>query len=181
MFSIESCPLPDDALLCTYQQQGSYTDCFRTEIPGVVTHSQYVYAFYTTSIFKLERLILKWVVSRPSSDAQVNLLAEGKTDTFVAWSVEARCENQLLMCDYQKRTRSWFMIDSVERKNGIHTRLYFGSAVVPVKNIKTGRSSLGSGFYALLWFHRIYSVVLLFSAKSRLMKHRSRETGDAVT
>jgi hypothetical protein len=181
MFPIESCLLPDDALLYTYEHDGAYTDCYRTEILGAVTHSQYVHAFYTTSIFKLERLILKWAVSRPSSDAEVNLLAEGKTDIFAAWSVEARCENQLLMCDYQKRTRSWFMLESVEKKNGTHTRLYFGSAVVPVENIKTGKFSSGSGFHVLLWFHKIYSVVLLFSAKSLLMKHSSREMGDIVT
>ena len=173
MFSIESCPLPDNALLDSYQRSGAYTDCYTTEISGAVTHSQYVHALYTTPVFKLERAILTWVVSRPSSDAQVNLLAEGKIDTFAAWSVENRCKNQLLMCDYQKRTRSWLMIEPIGSPNAPKTRLYFGSAVVPVKNIKTGRSSLGLGFHALLWFHKIYSVVLLFSAKSRLMKRSS--------
>ena len=64
------------------------------------------------------------------------------------------------------------MIELVESKYGAQTRLYFGSAVVPVKNTKTGRSSLGLGSHALLWFHKIYSVVLLFSARSRLVKHR---------
>ena len=171
MFSIESCPLPDGALLGAYQRDGVYTDCYRAEISGIVTYSQYVRAFYTTSVFKLERSILKWVVSRPSSDAEVNLLAEGKINTFAAWDVEKCCKNQLLMCDFQKRTRSWLMIEFIESKNGPRTRLYFGSAVVPIKNIKTGRSSLGFGFHALLWFHKIYSVVLLYSAKSRLMEH----------
>lgn len=172
MFPIESCPLPDDALLGAYQQHGTYTDCYRTEVPGAVTHAQYVHAFYTTSVFKLERSILKWAVSRPSSDPEVSLLAEGKINTFAAWDVEDRCKNQLLMCDHQNRTRSWLMIELVESKYGAQTRLYFGSAVVPVENTKTGRSSLGLGFHALLWFHKIYSVVLLFSARSRLVKHR---------
>jgi len=173
MFSIESCPLPDNTLLSIYQQNGAYTDCYCTEISSTVTHSQYVHAFYTTSVFKLERSILKWVVSKPSSDAQVVLLVEGKTDTFSAWSVENRCENQLLLCDYQKRTRSWLMIKHVDSENGIQTRLYFGSAVVPRKNIKTGRSSFGLGFHALYWFHKMYSVVLLLSAKSRLKRGKS--------
>jgi len=170
MFSIESCPLPENALLNTYQQNGAYTDCYCTQISSAVTHSQYVHAFYTTSVFKLERSILKWVVSKPSSDAQVVLLAEGEIDTFAAWSVENRCENQLLLCDYQKRTRSWLMIEHAEGENDTQTRLYFGSAVVPIKNLKVGGSSFGFGFHALSWFHKIYSVVLLFSAKSRLMR-----------
>lgn len=173
MFLIESCPLPHNALLATYQRNGAYTDCFKTEISCEISHSDYVCAFYTTSIFKLERIILKWAVSRPSSDAEAVLLAEGKTDTFAAWSVEKRCVNQLLMCDFQQRTRSWLMTESVESEEGIRTRLHFGSAVIPVKNIKTGKSSLGTGFRALLWFHQIYSVVLLRSAKARLAKHSS--------
>jgi len=171
MLSIKPCPLPDNSLLNTYQQSGAYTDCYCIEISHKVTHSQYVNAFYTTSVFKLERSILKWVVCKPSSDSQVVLLANGKTDTFSAWNVEKRCENQLLLCDYQKRTRSWLMIKHLESENGIVTRLYFGSAVVPIKNIKTNNSSFGFAFHALSWFHKMYSVVLLFSAKSRLMKY----------
>ena len=174
MFSIKQCPLPDHALLNTYKQNGAYTDCYTTEISGDVTHSQYVQAFYSTAIFRLERLILKWAVSKPSSDTQVALLAAGETNTFAAWSVEERCENQLLMCDYQNRTRSWLMIEAVEGEDGIKTRLYFGSAVVPMKKSKTGKPSLGFIFDALHGFHLLYSVALLASAKSRLMKDHSR-------
>lgn len=166
MFTIKSSPLPDNALLGIYKQNGAYTDCYSTEISSAVTHAQFIKAFYTTPVFKLERLILKWAVSKPSSDAEVNLLAAGETDTFAAWGVEQREDNQLLMCDFQSRTRLWLMIDPVENSN--RTRLYFGSAIVPVKNAKTGASSLGLAFYALLWFHKIYSAVLLLSAKSRL-------------
>ena len=173
MFSIASCPLPDNALLKTYQQNGAYTDCYYTEINRSVTHAQYVHAFYTTSVFKLERSILKWLVSKPSSDAQVALLAAGETDIFAAWTVESRDKNQLLLCDYQKRTRSWLMIKHIERENGIQTRLYFGSAVVPRKNTKTNNSSFGLVFHALSWFHKLYSVVLLRAAKSRLIRYNS--------
>lgn len=169
MLTIESPPLPDNALLGIYKCNGAYTDCYSTEFPTTVTHTQFVIAFYTTFAFKMERFILKWVVSKPSTDDEVKLLAEGKTDKFAAWSVENRGENQLLMCDFQNRTRSWLMIEPV--KSSTTTRLYFGSAIVPVKNTRTGKSSLGFAFHALLWFHKIYSVVLLSSAKSRLHKH----------
>ncbi len=170
MLSINTCPLPNHALLNTYKKNGAYTDCYTTVIPADVTHTQYVQAFYSTAIFKLERLILKWVVSKPSSDAQVALLAAGDTNTFAAWRVEGRSDNQLLMCDFQNRTRSWLMVEPITSEGGFKTRLYFGSAVVPVKKSKTGKPSLGLIFSALHGFHLLYSVALLFSAKSRLMK-----------
>jgi hypothetical protein len=128
-------------------------------------------AFYTTAVFKLERLILKLAVSRPSTDAQAKQLAAGSIDAFAAWDVEARSDNQLLMCDVQRRTRSWLMVVPMEGSSGTPTRLYFGSAVVPVKNARTGKLTLGFVFRALLGFHRLYSVVLLSAARSRLEKH----------
>lgn len=66
--SIEPCPLPDEALLGKYVQNDNYTDCYQTEISGTVTQAQYVNAFYTTLVFKIERAILKWAVSKPSFD-----------------------------------------------------------------------------------------------------------------
>ena len=168
MFSIESCPLPDKALLRKYARSGAYTDCYRTEASGTVTHAQYVRAFYTTLIFKLERVVLKWTVSKPSSDAQVNRLADGTTDTFAAWHVEERCENQLLLSDFKGRTKSWLMVLSVGTEDSRKTRLYFGSAVIPVQNVTTGKTSLGAVYQALLGFHKIYSEILLYSARSRL-------------
>lgn len=173
MFSVESCPFPDGALLNSYLREGNYTDCYVTDIHGSVSHVQYVLAFYTTRVFKLERLILKLAVSRPSTDDQAKQLATGSVDAFAAWDVEARSENQLLMCDFHRRTRSWLMVAPIESTGGMRTRLYFGSAVVPVRNSRTGRLTLGFGFRALLGFHRVYSVVLLYAAKSRLEAQRS--------
>ena len=168
MFSIKKCSIPDGALLGRYSRDGAYTDCYATDVSGAVSHAQYVMAFYTTLIFKLERVILRWAVSRPSTDAQAKQLAEGSIDTFAAWHVENRSENQLLMADFRGRTRSWLMVVPVFSGGDAHTRLYFGSAVVPVQNSETGTSSPGHGFRALLGFHKIYSEVLLYSAKARL-------------
>jgi len=170
MSLIQSCSLPENALLQHYRKSGAYTDCYCTEIPNAITHSQYIQAFYTTSLFKLERFILKWLVAKPSSDAQVTLLAIGETEDFAAWSVENRCNNQLLLCDYQKRTRSWLMIEQIKDVSGSKTKLYFGSAVVPKEVSKSAVPSFGLVFHALSWFHKIYSVALLRSAKSRLIK-----------
>ncbi|MGI9270816.1 MAG: hypothetical protein ACR2QT_03510 [Woeseiaceae bacterium] len=152
--------LPDVALLQEYVRKGAYTDCYSTEIDRSVALAEYVTAFYTTWLFKLERLILRWAVARPSTDEQVRQLVDGELDVFSAWSVEGRSENQLLMCDFQSRTRSWFMV--------LDTQLYFGSAVIPVRDPETGEKSLRPTYKALLGFHRLYSRALLYCAKSRL-------------
>lgn len=168
MICIESCKLPEGALLARYQEAGAYTDCYTTDIAGPVSHAQYVRAFYTTFPFRLERLILKWLVSKPSKDADVDQLATGATATFAAWRVEARSDNQLLLCDFRGSTRSWLMTAPPATDRGGGTRLYFGSAVVPRKNAQTGISKMAFVFRALLGFHKLYSLVLLYSAKSRL-------------
>jgi hypothetical protein len=135
-----------------------------TEISGQISHAHYVYAFYTSFVFKLERFILKWTVSRPSTDVQAGKLAEGSIDKFAAWTVDIRTDNQLVMSDYLGRTKSWLMVMPFEK----HTRLYFGTASVPKTNARTGRSTIGFGFHALLGFHKLYSMILLYSSKVRL-------------
>lgn len=168
MFSIKSRELPDTALLRRYLERGAYTDCYAADIAAPVTHARYVRAFYTTFPFRLERFILKWVVSKPSTDADVDQLAAGAAETFAAWHVEQRSENQLLLCDFRGSIRSWLMIAPLATDRGAATRLYFGSAVVPRKRATTGKSQMGFVFCALLGFHKLYSQVLLYSARSRL-------------
>jgi hypothetical protein len=169
MASIQVCTLPDDALLAEYQRNGAYTDCYATEVSHSVSHAQYVEAFYTGSVFKFERLLLSWFASRPSTDAQARELAGGALSTFSAWRVEARTADQLLMCDLSGRTRSWLMAAPVHATTS--TRLYFGSAVVPVRGQGgSGAPTMGFPFKALLGFHRLYSRVLLDAARSRLAK-----------
>jgi hypothetical protein len=174
MFSIEKCPVPVNTLLDTYLQGGAYVDCYSTLIQGHVSFSEFTFAFYTTLLFKLERFILKWLVSRPSTDHQARQLSEGIIDKFAAWRVENRSENEILMCDFRGRTRSWLMITPLRTGDSFQTQLYFGSAIVPIRSSKTGEQSLGVGFQALLGFHRIYSILLLYSAKSSMKGRRSR-------
>lgn len=157
---IEKCSLPDDALLQEHVRRGAYTDCYATAISAAVPLADFVTAFYTTWLFKMERFILQIAVSRPSTDEDARQLADGKRDNFAAWHVEARAADQLLMCDFRKRTRSWFMVSD--------THLYFGSAVIPVQDPTSGKRSLGLVYKLLLGFHRLYSRALLHSAKSRL-------------
>jgi hypothetical protein len=165
MFSIEKRTVPAKTMLDKYLVNGAYTDCYMTEISGSVSFSEYIFSFYTTPLFKIERLILKLTVSKPSTDVQARQLAEGEINTFAAWHVEDRSENQMLMCDFLGRTRSWFKVIPISQTR---TQLYFGSAVSSRQNPTTGKLSLGFGFRALLGFHKIYSMLLLYSARSRI-------------
>lgn len=170
MPTITSCELPPNALLNGYLRGGAYADCYLTEIPRPVSHSEYVEAFYTTAVFKAERLILKWLCSRPSTDMQAKQLAVGELDSFAAWRVEGRGPNQLLLADFTGRTRSWLMTAAADNGGAASTRLYFGSAVVPMVSARSGQATLGMAFRWLLGFHKLYSRVLLLAARSRLSR-----------
>ena len=150
--------MPPQALLKRYADGVNYTDCFRWRAARAVPHAEFVEAFYTTWLFRLERWILAWLVARPSSDAQARELAAGRRDAFAAWSVEARAQGQLLMCDMHGRTRSWLMVAGAS--------LYFGSAVVAVDS--GGKRRLGAAYALLLGFHKLYSRALLRAAAARL-------------
>jgi hypothetical protein len=161
-------------LLRNYRDAGAYTDCFAAVVPIAVSQAEYVEAFYTTWPFKLERKLLAWFVSKPSTDAQARTLASGESDSFAAWSAEGRTANQLLMCGFHGRTRCWLMSVGGAGRDAKTTRLYFGSAVVPMIEPRSGRKSMGFAFRALLGFHKVYSRVLLRSAGSRLLKQSRR-------
>lgn len=171
--AVVRCEPPPDALLGKYVAAGAYTDCYRTEIAQSVRFEDYVEAFYTSAPFKAERLALRFLVAKPSSDAEARRLACGEADAFAAWSVEARAPDQLLVCDFQRRTRSWLMMAPREAGG---TRLYFGSAVVPV-GVGAGKGRLGFPFNALLGFHQLYSRVLLGAARARVMRVVARDEG----
>jgi hypothetical protein len=165
MFSIEKCTVPAQTLLDKYLVNGAYADCYTTEVSSSLSLPEYIFSFYTTPLFKVERLILRFTVSKPSTDVQARQLADGKIHKFAAWHVEGRSKNELLMCDFLERTRSWFKVIPVGQTR---TRLFFGSAISSSQHPKTGKVSLGFGFRMLLGFHQIYSMLLLHSARSRI-------------
>jgi hypothetical protein len=173
MAPIRTCELPEGALLRAYRDRGAYTDCYVTEIDRPVSQAAFVEAFYTTGVFKLERLLLSWLVGRPSTDAQAHALASGQSSSFAAWNVEAREADQLLLSDFQGRTRSWLM--TLPMPGTGSTRLHFGSAVVPIPGEGSGPAKIGLGFRALLGFHRLYSRTLLHAASRRLMRSGVRQ------
>jgi hypothetical protein len=159
-------PLPSQSLLTRYANAGAYTDCFTTNIARTVSHVEFVEAFYTGRLFKVERFLLRVFISKPSTDLQARQLAAGELNEFAAWRVEARAVDQLLLRAIDGRTRSWLMVSAMPETGG--TRLYFGSAVVPAVNPSTGKPGMGFVFKALLGFHNFYSRALLNAAAARL-------------
>ena len=153
----------------TYQERGAYTDCFFILVGRQVELAEFVSAFYTTWLFRLERWVLKWLARRPSSDEDVRRLVQGESNDFAAWSVEGRASDQLLMCDMHQRTRSWFMV-APQSQQAESTVLFFGSAVVPLGKDEQGQPRMGTGFGVLKAFHICYSRALLGLARSRLSK-----------
>jgi len=166
--SPQSHDLPPISLLQRYVADGAYTDCYATEAPGRVGLADFVEAFYTTRLFKLERLILRVAAQKPSTDADARQLAQGAAGTFAAWRVEDRDASQLLLGDFTGRTKSWLMVEP----SPAGTRLYFGSAVLPVMDRQTGERRMGAMFRALLGFHRLYSRLLLAAARRKLLSAR---------
>ena len=161
-------PLPANGLLQRFVESGDYTDCFSIRMDAEFAFPAYVEAFYTTTVFKAERLILKWLVARPSTDSEARALASGDIDEFAAWRVLERADEQVLLMDIRGQTCSWLM--SVPDSHG--TVLYFGSAIIRSRKTASGRR-MGWTYRALLGFHRLYSRVLLRAAGTRLL----RETG----
>lgn len=157
--------LPDNAFLQRYRHEGSYTDCYCMDVPGSITLPEYVAAFYTTSLFKVERTILAWAVDKPSTDEAAEDLAHGREAAFAAWRVEERSSHQLLLCDFLGRTRSWLMAEP----QASSTRLFFGSAVVPKSRSVSGETSFGFAFHALQGFHGLYTKALMKAAHMKLV------------
>ena len=166
MTAIVRAEVPTQSLLSSFGRSGAYVDCYTTDVSSSVLLAQFVEAFYTTPLFKVERLLLGMFVSCPSTDAEAKEFAQAQRASFAAWQVESRGPDELLV--RAGRTRSWFMV-AHEVPLGGGTRLSFGSAVVPREQAGGG---MGAGFNALLGFHRMYSRALLSSAAYRLSHPR---------
>jgi hypothetical protein len=166
MRAVRACALPAAALLDRYGGAAGYTDCWVSDVDRTVTQAAFVEAFYTTPLFKLERFVLRVVAGRASSDDDARRLALGAVGAFAAWHVEDRRDDQLLLADMTGRTRSWLMT-APGADSG--TQLYFGSAVLPRADRRTGLPSMGRAFSVLLGVHRLYSRLLLGAARSRLL------------
>jgi len=173
MFSIARETVPEDALLRTYrggahpERWGTYGDCFSVPVDRIVSLADFVFAFYSSSTFRIEQLLIRAFVGAPSSNSQARALADGSATSFAVWYVGDRTPTQLLMCDRYERTRSWFRVAQLDTGR---TLLQFGSAVAAARDRRTGGEALGGGFGLLLGFHVLYSQLLLNAAKVGLTK-----------
>lgn len=165
MAGVRTCPLPECALLRRYDARG-HVDCHAVDVALAVSQAQYVAAFYTTGLFKAERLVLR-ALGMPSDDAEVAQLASGACERFAAWTVEARTPGQLLMRDVNGVTRSWLMAEPL---GAAGTRLYFGSAVEARPDPATGELRLGAMYRRLMGMHLLYSRALLAAARRRAVR-----------
>ena len=155
--------LPSGALLELYRVTGGHVDCFVADVPGAVALPDLITAFYSSAAFRPERWLLGAVLGKPADDADVARLAADQTKRFSAWTVEGRRGDEILLCDYQGKTRSWLKVAAIPGG----TRLHFGSAVVPAKS-RTAKAA----FTLLLGFHRWYSRTLLREAVRQLDRNR---------
>ena len=173
MFSVVRELLAEDSLLNTYRgglrpdRWGMYGDCFCITVDRAVSLADFVFAFYTSPVFQIERIILRAFIGARSSDAAARALSEGAAASFAVWYVGQRTTTQLLMCDRYERTRSWFRVIPLADNK---TLLQFGSAIAATPNKQTGALVLSSGFRLLLSFHVLYSQMLLSAAKMGLVK-----------
>ena len=84
MPSVEVTPLPAGALLERYSTTGACTDCYVATFPGQVSLADFMAAFYTTPIFKVERWLLAQFLHYPSTDQEAQQLAQGNVARFSA-------------------------------------------------------------------------------------------------
>ena len=84
MSAIRTGESPPGALTQPYKDAGAYVDCYWAQLPRPATLAEFVSAFYTTWLFRLERWILRLAVARPSTDEEAVRLARGERDSFAA-------------------------------------------------------------------------------------------------
>jgi hypothetical protein len=169
MSAVQPCEVPLNSLLSAYQGGAGFADCYVAEVSVAVTQAEFIEAFYTSPLFKIERTLLKYFAGKSATDADARELAAGKAERFSAWRVEGQSNSELLLADFTGRTRSWLRTSptgAADQATG--TRLYFGSAVVPRERNGTAKPVMGWPFHALLGFHRLYSRLLLHAASRRV-------------
>ena len=161
--------VPEDRLISPFKTaQAHYADAFCLEFAGEADLAAFITAFYTTWLFKLERIVLRVFARTASSDAQAQALGQGDTDTFAVWRVEGRAPTEILLGERSGRTKSWLAVEP----EGDITRLWFGSIVVPVE--RKGKPTLGPVFDSLLGAHKVYSRLLLMAAAAKLTRRKDR-------
>ena len=163
---IRQADLPPQALLASQARSNDHLDCFTADVPVSVSLADFVAAFYTTWLFKLERVVLG-MAGHPSTDHQALALANGERQDFAFWRMEAREGQQLLMRDLSGATCSWLMVKPMASG----TLLYFGSGVRARQRPGHNPERLAWSYRALMGLHLLYARALLAAAARRVVTH----------
>jgi hypothetical protein len=155
--------------------QGSFVDCYYIDIPQEVTLDNYIKAFYTTSLFKIERTILSIATFKQAIDMHAVELSRGTSENYSVWTVESRVSNQIMLRDFTGKTRSWLMVQKSKVNEETFTRLYFGSVVMPKAVSKNGQAKFGLLFHVFGKFHQLYSRALLNAAYNQLLSKNNND------
>ena len=170
--------IPDASLLAAYAHAPeagtvpNYCDCYSTRIDASISLSDFLYAFYTSPAFRIERKLLALALRVSSADEDARALATGQSQRFSAWIVENRRDNEILLRFPASGTGSWLMVRPYSDEGFDSTELLFGSVVFP----KTPDTPFGVIFHTLTGFHRFYSRLLLNSARKRLVLLQSSQS-----
>lgn len=165
--TVSEVELPKATLIANQAELGFFTDCFCTEIFGQFELSDYITAFYTSPIFRIERFLLRLAPKGRSTDQDVAALAAGQAKQLAIWTEEFRRSDEVLM--NAGKTKSWLHLKSTDQGS----TLYFGTVVLPEKPKNADESPrMGKGFELFMGLHRLYSRVLLRSAARNLRKER---------
>ncbi len=84
------CDIPHGSLLAVYAEAPTagtvpnYCDCNSTRIEARVSLQDFLYAFYTSSAFSVERKVLALALRVPSADEDARALAKGQSNRFSA-------------------------------------------------------------------------------------------------
>lgn len=149
-------------LSASAERPGSYADCFegvvRLDRCPEAAFQRFVFLFFDSSVFRVERRLLKLIGKAPGHYTDAMALAQGRTDRFAAWVVEGRRPTELLLAVPGTPIRTWLALDH----EGQHGRLCFGSAILAPQ----GRPKIHWAVRATFGAHRLYSRLLLRSAVS---------------
>lgn len=155
--SIQMGTIPDGGLLARYDLvKHAYTDCFKAEVDQNVSFDDFARSFFTSPVFKLERIIIALTTGKKTTDRSVDDLISGQSDEFAVWQVEDRADNQILLRVGEGQIRTWLMSE----QSGDRTKFYFGSAILPLN----ANGDKGLLFHALSGFHKLYARTLLWMA-----------------
>ncbi len=168
MFNVAPCPIPNTTFLEDLtHREGNYTDCFVTDISEGVSISEFISAFFGSPVLRLERRLLA-LISAKSTAADVAAVANGTGTKIALWTVDQRDDTQIILKAASGGIRTWMMVSRTSEET---TRLYFGSALVPEAS-ENGEIKLRFSTRALMGFHKLYSRIVLWSARKQLHKMR---------